>query len=337
MMKFSIPQEIFSNFHSLFTSYWFYGDLQLLCAQYDQKNAYIFNNFLNLYSFGYDYFSLYFAYEVKHKQMEMYTHCPFLEYRIIERTKQPMTISFLKQLIDDGWSVIVYLNRKEFQGYSGGDCPHQIMVYGYDDVRRTLFFCDNGLTGQYEVELVCDYDAFTHGYHAIDENAKIDTIFEFENHCYAFKPKPCETYGLDLYKISRELKTYIGLMPNEYAYIGNFDGINIYDHMESYFTAIKNKELELNTHMGSYAVLFDHKVICASLCEELGKQGIIDSKQKNEYDMVKNMALAILYTLLCYRKAPSTERMQNIIDTVKQMRENEFLLISKILNQIGLS
>ena len=335
MVKLSIPQDVLLNYNSLFTSYWFYGDLQLLSTQFDRKNAYIFNNFLNLYSFGYDDFSLYFAYELKHKQMEMYTHCPFLEYRIIERIKQPMTISFIKTLIDYDWSVIVYVNRKEFKNYSGSDCPHQIMVYGYDDRNRTLRFCDNGPTGRYRHDLECDYDAFIHGYHVIDDNAKIDTTFDFENHCYAFKPKPCHTYDIDLYKISQEFNTYIGKIPNEYAYIGNIDGINIYDHMESYLTAVMNNETELNPHMGSYSVLIDHKSVCESLCDELAKQGIVDGELKNEYNAIKKSASAILYRLLCYLRVPSHERIQNVIDTIKQMRETEFLLISKILDQIG--
>ena len=57
-MKYSILSEQIATTNLLFSSYWFYGDLEVLISQYDKDKAYILNNFLNLYSFGFDSFSL---------------------------------------------------------------------------------------------------------------------------------------------------------------------------------------------------------------------------------------------------------------------------------------
>lgn len=333
-MKYSITSEQITMTNQLFSSYWFYGDLEVLISQYDKEKAYILNNFLNLYSFGFDNFFLYFSIELKHRQMEIYKHCPFLDYRIIERNKQPLTIDAIKNWIDDGWSIIVYVRRTEFPGYSQYLSPHQIMIYGYDDVHHEFCFCDNSPNGRYKTDLICSYNAFLNGYKVVDEQATVDTTFEFENHCYLLKPHQCETYGIDLFKITSEIKMYLGLSPNEYAYIGNNDGFKIYDHIVDYLNGVIDLNYEFNYTLVSFSVLRDHKSVYMLLFCTLVSHGIIDDKHVSAYSRVVSYMEQIMSLLLMFCDSEKVNYLNRAAQIIGKMRDLEHDILCELIRDL---
>lgn len=72
---------------TFFDSYWFYGDVCVLPSNTKNCLYYIANNYLNVYSYGWDTLSLYFDIEFRYRvsHIDLLKDNPFIEYQSIYR------------------------------------------------------------------------------------------------------------------------------------------------------------------------------------------------------------------------------------------------------------
>ena len=89
---------------TIFDSYWFYGDLCVLLSNTKNGPYFIANNYLNMYSYGWDTLSLYFDIEFRYRvsHIDLLKDNPFIEYQSISRPNKSINIEMLKEAIDDG-------------------------------------------------------------------------------------------------------------------------------------------------------------------------------------------------------------------------------------------
>lgn len=319
------------------TSYWFYTNMQILINQVDPEGLFFMNHFVDLHSTGKLCCEVYFAYEQLYYQMEMYMHCPFLRSRIIKRSDEVADIEYIRKVIQNGWYIIVYIDRAYIKEYEAVLGRHQIMIYGYDDVNKRIFYCDHDKNGRYRIDMTTDYQSYLRAYCAIDEVSTSAEKVNFMNTFYLLKPQQCSVYKLYLSQIIKSLRFYLNLDHSEYesrACVDNYFGQKIYDHMKRYFEVLERDPTVLTTHMGNYAVLCDHKTIMRDLLKKLCDMQLIDEASVKRYGDVVNKTMRLRNLVLKYNLTREMRLLQNIKKLIDDIHKTEHDILYTVLNML---
>ncbi len=321
------------------TSYWFYTDLQLITNEVDPEHLYFLNNFIDLHSSGGAFFEMYFSYELINYQMRMFTHCPFLKSLIIDKSV-PVDEEFIKDAVNHGWYLICYVNRSYLKERNGSTGEHQIMIYGYDDAEQKLYYCDHNPYGRFRTDFSCSYEAFNDAYQSINRSVftekreKSENGSDFLNNVFLFHPQSCREYQLDLAQVLQSFKIYLNLEQGEYektAHDGHYYGMQIYEHMEQYFNGLSDGTSVFSNHLGSYAVLYDHKIILMELLQKLCRMRLIDNDLRERYQEVVDNTLILRNMMLKYTMSRNERLIPRLCGIAGEIKKLERELLGEVI------
>lgn len=328
---------------TMFDSYWFYGDLCVLLSNTKNGLYYIANNYLNVYSYGWDTLSLYFDIEFRYRvsHIDLLKDNPFIEHQSISRPNKRITIEMLRKAIDDGWYVLAQIDKSFIS-----DCPeagitqHEVMLYAYD--RERFYFCDNGAHGKYVHNLSCKVDEFMVAFQVIDEMEWSESVF-WKEEILLFRPREDDSYQLDAKHVVNSLKTYLGIQKDpifedarfrsRYGNMQLFIGQDVYEHLIKFL--IDFEKNIANTHMGAISVLCDHKSALIMTAEMLSKQYSVSNQYVDELRGVKRELIRIRMLILKYYINLSDKGLlNNICINIEQLRKREYNILVSFVDEI---
>lgn len=328
---------------TIFDSYWFYGDLCVLLSNTKNGLYYIANNYLNVYSYGWDTLSLYFDIEFRYRvsHIDLLKDNPFIEYQSILRPNNSINIEMLKSAIDDGWYVLAQIDKSLIS-----DCPeagaaqHEVLLHAYDKER--FYFCDNGIHGKYATNLSCKTSEFMEAFQVIDEIEWPEPVF-WKEEILLFRPKDDNSYQLDVKHIAESLKTYLGIRKDQifedsrfrsrYGNMQIFIGQAVYEHLTQFLIDF---EMNIaNTHMGAISVLCDHKSALVATADMLSNQysisnQYVDDLRGVQQDLVRIRMLILKY----YMNLGDKELLNKISNCIDQLRKKEYGILDSFISAI---
>lgn len=328
---------------TFFDSYWFYGDLCVLLSNTKNGLYYIANNYLNVYSYGWDTLSLYFDIEFRYRvsHIDLLKDNPFVEYQSISRPSKSITIEMLRRAIDVGWYVLAQIDKSLIT-----DCPetgitqHEAMLYAYDEER--FYFCDNGAHSKYVTNLSCKTSEFMSAFHVIDAKEWPESVF-WKEEILLFRPKENNNYQLDAKHISNLLKTYLGIRKDQifedakfrsrYGNMQIFIGQAVSEHLAQFLIDFERNIA--NTHMGAISVLCDHKSALIATADMLSNQyGIsnqyVDDLRGVQQDLMRIRMLILKY----YMKLSDKEPLNKICNRIEQLRKKEYDIVISFIAEV---
>lgn len=327
--------------HSLLiNSYWFYGDLLMLIDKVDKNKYWLLNKYTNIKSPKYNSpFGVFlYNYSYKSKLVEYYD-CPFIEFQKIMKSSDGKIfnmdiINFIKYEVDLGGCTLLMADRSYISGYniSSRNSYHEIMIYGYDDESKTVFFCDNDSDGTYRTDLSCSYNEMASAYNNFQFHS-----FEIDhNHSvFSLMPREDEKYKLNHDEIKTGIEEYLLLKTDYTTRDSNIEwecGINIYNQFYNYFSDILKNEREFSMDIRSFHLFWDHKKAMLHRLEYFSKNHLVnDSQLPIEYSKICNSALIVRNLTLKARIANSEKLFMHIIELLKVMQEEEIRLLTHFL------
>lgn len=328
---------------TFFDSYWFYGDLCVLLSNTQNGPYYIANNYLNVYSYGWDTLSLYFDIEFRYRvsHIELLKNNPFVEYQSIPRSSKSITIEMLRRAIDDGWYVLAQIDKSLIT-----DCPeagitqHEALLYAYDEER--FYFCDNGVHGKYVTNLSCKTDELMKAFQVIDEMEWPEPVF-WKEEILLFRSKENNNYQLDLKHIYDSLKTYLGIRKDpifedirfrsRYGNMQIFIGQAVYVHLAQFLIDFERNNA--NTHMGAISVLCDHKSALIATAEMLTNQyGVSNQYIDDLRGVQQNLVRIRMLILKYYMNWGDKELLDKICNRIEQLKEKEYAILTSFIAEV---
>lgn len=327
----------FKQYLLLMDSYWFYGDLLLLIDHMDTEKYWVMNECINLKSLKSDkpigvQFINFASYESK---MQAYYSCPFLEFQKIPKSNDGLifnknVIKFIIDQINLNYCILLKIDRFFLNNKQKGN--HQIMVYGYDDESKTIFYCDNGLTGKYRTNLKCSFAELNLAYSNF--NDLYDT--DFNASVFLLKPKENKKYSININYIKTSIEEYLYIRTDYINKDKKWDyGIKIYEQFIEYFYSIINNELEKKHDIRGLCVLYDHKKAMKYRLNYFTKNKLVANKKiAAEYDEIENQILQARNLLLKFYFNYDLRLIKKIIEKLKIIREKEFELLTAFVSSI---
>lgn len=313
-------------------SYWFYGDLlYFLMKSFDGAN-YLVNNFLNIYSYGMDTFSLYFdiEYQNKRSHIKLLTKCPFIECQIINRPFE-MTSDYIKQVIDDGWCILAKIDKSFINSCPiTGNFLHEIMIYEYEAKSDRLMFSDNNRIGKYDSNLSCTFSEFQDGFLAVDQ-LDVDKSVFWKDYFYLLRPLN-PNVDIDIEKVIRSLKQYLNILPYEdlnnnelrqvYDDLHIFIGLKVYGHLKEFLKEFNKNNS--NRHMGGVSVLCEHKTILLFAVKYLCNKYNLSKSYIKKFEFIKQEVFLLRTQILKYYVNTQNERyLDVIVSHIRKIRRYE--------------
>ncbi|WP_338555282.1 hypothetical protein [Paenibacillus sp. KS-LC4] len=335
-----LPVEV----KQIIDSYWFYSDFYSIISRVDSKKMWFINNYINLFDIP-DPNQLYtFFYNgyYRDKMVEFYD-CPFIEFQrlAIDRTSSTILnndlFDFIKASIDGGYYVIVMIERFYIKEYEFSlKSPHEVMINGYDDVNKKLYFCDNNANGKYSTNITCDYEAFSRAFHLLEIEAH-----DFKQHLYLLKPLENNNYTFSLKYVKNTMKAYLLSRAHTDEYYnealgtpGLTFGINVYDKASDYLKYLAQEEVVFDIR--SFHLLYDHKkCMTMRLDYMINNKHLLDDNQiLNRWRKLEADVLAVRNSILKYWLTRSPEALYKQVEQLQKLKETEMVLLREVVEQL---
>lgn len=327
-------QLVTENYEPIINSYWFWADQFLITRNLANSENWLFNEFINLRCAKKNPFSLYFYNEDYRNKMVEFYNCPFLDFQkinfeIINNFYGDNIISFIKSEINKDNYVLLMVDRFYLSSYKiNKQSYHQLLLHGYNDLTKTIYYSDNSTNGKYESIITATYDEMSN---AIKGFSHYEDEPDFNNGLFIIKPKENLNYNLNIIKIKRVLLDYL----NPAVYNDSFwaYGVDIYPNIisfikESYFSNIIIKDVK------GFSALFDHKKAMYHRIIKLYELKIIKKEVVSEYKevLIKSNVLLVLYLKIIYTN--NVSGLIKCISYLEEIREKEVHLLENIIDSL---
>jgi hypothetical protein len=314
-------------------SYWYYANLLSIISVEDVDSLWEMNRFVNLVSIprGSDFLNFYHG-PFRNYMVNFY-ECPFIDFQRINKDSSKnifgiSIIDFIKQSINEGYYALIMIDRYFIKEYGMlGFSPHQLMVHGYNDEYKTLFFCDNDATGKYSTNLKCSFASFEKAYYNL---APVGS-YEFDECIYLFKPRKNNTYKFDEINVKKEIQHYLLSTPRfDPECPSPTSGIGVYNDIRQYISQILDNNVRRDIR--SFHVMYDHK---KSMSKRI-KYMIDSSVITNEKNVLERYLEVEKRTLLCRHQVfkffitENTTLLLNVMKHFDEIEEAE----QEILNDV---
>lgn len=315
-----------------------YGSITSIRGDDQSSLNWIYNNFIQI---GYDSVGEYLIYDIHH---ELFQACPYINHYTIPRvqisdSKQSLR-QVIQQAIDKETYICIYINRKKLPMFFGTeDLNHEIFIYGYDE--ENIYFADcipvlstldvNGLFagGKYK-KVSCKFEDFEQAYYAMGSQA------DYTQKIYFLESKKLIAYPIDIYKIIRDLESYIYSKPTEYKpereMLYGMDGIRENIKLARSGQLKRDNALDIR----GFDLLLGHKRLMRQRLIYLTKQGYLTNSEKyikayerleDHYKRMKDNYLKYVFT---GRKAI----FNKLIERLEIELDNETEVIQEMVNYL---
>ncbi|MBP1999954.1 hypothetical protein J2Z69_000973 [Paenibacillus shirakamiensis] len=221
------------------------------------------------------------------KPNELNFNNPFLltcsiNYTIMNHLVLDEWPKFFANQIRSGYYCVVFLDESKLSTaacYQKEPFPHHLFLYGFDwdeSFFHASMFDHTGVYRNLQIPFQEFQDAVRSMRDLLDENLTAD------HHTYLYKYEMHSPYPFDKKATIDQLRDYL----NEETHLNrinyNFDdeevfGLKVYDYLQMYFDAVKNKDSRLGVRndMRHLHVLWEHKRVMSERIEYLVGEGII--------------------------------------------------------------
>ena len=231
----------------------------------------------------------------------------------------------IKHSIDDDMYLLVWVDRYFLpmaSEYMKWHHPHELFIYGYNDIENLVYIADNLQDGKY-IYTSCSFSDIDLGHFSLNDN------FDFRN-IQLFKLNDKVDYPLDIEQITYSLQCF--LASQKFFYINKEHdmqyGIKLFDKL---INDIENGNVDIRV----FHLLYEHLYIMVRRVNYLLKKGFLYNKGINIsiYEFMRNEMLNLRnFVIKCILKNEvDTGRIVERIQIIKTLEEKEF---NKLLNEL---
>ncbi len=340
---------LFIGTYPIINSFWFYSDLLVTIDKVDKNNYWFLNNYINVYctksqtceESPYNFKNInprayiHFFNPCTHNILSQFYACPFVDMEkvcIDEKDFTEEIIGFIKRNINLGKYILLMVDRQylEIYHYATGPKNHEILIYGYDDSKQLLYFCDNYSDGKYRTDLSCSYISLVNAY----KNCIVHSNnLNFYKTLYLLTINEDTEYSLNLLQIKEQLDEYLNPKYLTNVACDYYSGIDVSKQVKEYLVAIQKGMLPLSKDVRTFHVLYDHKKAMQFRIHALIKNTMFQNKY-NEWSEVVEKAKIVECLFLKYIITHNIEiikKMQEYLDLIIKL---EYNILTKFMHDL---
>lgn len=247
----------------------------------------------------------------------------------------PNIIEYVKSLIDNNYYVHMMINYKYLSRsrYSRRniDRNHDILIYGYDDDTKFLYCSDFMFETNKYTFSQCTFDELEKAYYSQVDKEKTSYL----NHSiYSYKVKSDCDYEYHIKNIMYWIKQYLNSESPEYWNGYNFCnrenimwGISYHDALLHSLLTVGDRNIDVRF----FYLLKDHKKM---MCERLLFIERFNSNVReyiSEYEEIYSKMTLIVNMVIKYNMVHKDDMVNNIVDKLKEAKNMEYVVLTKIL------
>lgn len=326
----------------LIKSYWFYANILAIIQGNPYMDNWILNNYIQLISPKIDKPLFVGFHEQRYRDhMSKFNECPLIEFQkiMVEKNRREVMgmdlIDYIKYEINKKNVVLLMVDRHYLKNYNveNPGYIHELMIYGYDDLKQKFLYIDHKINGKYCIDLTCSYSELMSGF----QNVKFNDYHR--DMTYSIYSMGCNNYqyDLNLNKIKTMLKLYIYPELDYYPRndeIPAYLGIDVYNAFLNRIDKIlsENEYEELTVH--SFQVLCDHKKVMLYRIKVLSEMKLIDTNFREKLQNIENDTIILRNLYLKYDVCRNGRVLNECIEYIKQIKFNEYEVMNNIIREI---
>lgn len=342
MIELNVVKRILPINNPLITTYTQHAHLLSILSNYENSYGWIYSNYIQLYmnkNFKHNWGDFYFPFPYELRPSDT---CKWILSQKINRdyvdAKWESIFHFAIESINAGQYMHVMLNYYFVpfsERYLKMNLHHDILIYGYDMSRKTLYVSDFFKFGKYSSEELSHSDLIR-AYNAYNVTNNPDYLNKMI-YLYSFNEK-CD-YKFDINNIINSIKSYLhGTIP-EYWDLYNMEnkdnivfGMQIYETMNNYVAArISYNPAELD--LRPFQLLSDHKSMMRLRFRYLSEKGYYmasDSMINNLSEIEMQMKKLINIILKCKISKDKTFK-DKILNEINSIAKKEYDTLKAIV------
>lgn len=273
--------------------------------------------------------------------------CPFLEtkyvsYNYVKQNFEDI-IEYLKKSINQEYYLYLFLKQSCLDVKINKMDIHKTFIYGYDDEKEQVLVADHYDNGRYVTDVI-PYNKFKNAFEqAYNEGNLKDNKSLTDKKIVICKKIPYE-YKFDLEWFKRQLKDYIN---SEYTF-SSFSpfymndssefvfGLECYEMIKRYVNTIIKQSGNYRKDTRVFTFLEDHKkMLLFHIKYLINKKILIDNGDiELVVEKLANDSETILLLFMKYIMSGKINILEHIILMLDEMKEEENVILQKILNLI---
>jgi len=319
-----------------------YADLlSVICTQKNGYNFYL-ERFVQIYNSRatYDFGELAFREHIfslnKLEGMAWYNYLPMIsDYNIINNInlicEKKDLIQKFKKMLDSGYYLLTYMNRKYYNNYNGNKIYHNCMIYGYD---INVFYVQDFVNGRYS-KFTINKDDLLQNYF---ENQNFNDDIDYPKKLIMFKNNDVP-YEIDMNLLINSMRDYY----NETSTIDSYEvrrdsnSKNKICNTEWGMGAVKLIANDLGEHRNTLkdiSIINTHAKCMIDKAKYFINNKMVDNSIEIEYNEILNTIDIALMLYLKYIKTQNKIYINKCSDYIKKTYSLEKIAIEKILKEI---
>lgn len=268
---------------------------------------------------------------------EDFMRCPWLITQKLEREivldSPPGIVEFLVNGINSGYTIS--LNVDEFyiprrRVYRQTHYAHDILVYGYDDAKRTF--------------LVLGYDEEmqfrkTHvPFHELEQGFRhLEWTDNYAEQIYLYKFNKAGSYRLDVAFIKESLEEYVAASNVSLRNRGTADPLEAAFGTDVYSALIRNiPALVRRRDIRPIHILWEHKKTMGLRIDYLCEQGLLPLDFTGSFRPIEEQAFALRHLLMKYALTGDDAVLEQGINEVTRIMESEKRILGTVAEALEL-
>lgn len=268
-------------------------------------------------------------------------------------------VEFIKDCINMNSYIYTTVNKmflKVSDQYEKRDFVHDLLIYGYDDVKEELHIAGNFKSGKYSFER-CSYSEFRSAYNNVNPEVFYDWIpgivlykfatEELDSGIPTFEPTRVGKL-LECYINSTNIYEYDFLVPEHTKQEFVF-GLDVYRTVIKYIKQAiaendENKQrtdirtfpnlYEYKVDIRTFHLFYDHKNVMRHRLAFMIENNYIKSNEidTTKYDSIYQRTLAHRNMVIKYHLTKDTKILQRLVDDIEQLVEDERIFLLELIS-----
>ncbi|WP_353049564.1 hypothetical protein [Paenibacillus sp. ISL-20] len=266
---------------------------------------------------------------------EDFIRCPWLITQKLERDyvldSPPGIIDFLINSIRSNYTISLhvdefYIPRRRV--YQQTHYAHDILVYGYDDARRTFLVLGYDEEMQFQKTVV--------PYHEMEQGFQnLEWTDNYEEQIYLYKFNKSGSYRLDAAFIKESLEDYMVGSNISLRNRGTADPLEAAFGVDVYAALIRNMPVLVRKRdIRPIHILWEHKKMMGLRIQYLCNQGLLSQDFTECFRPIEEQAYALRHLLMKYALTGDECMLKQGLSEMTHIMESEKRILGTVLNAL---